>query len=459
MEGVYSVNWADLLRPDSDIPHDVTFKIVNKDVSSDEKDDGDQNEKEENQPAKKMKMDFPADREIRSSSKVPSQPSIQFTQRSSLDKIETPNQDYPNYLPAHKLILASVSPVFKRQFYGSIPEDEVVDIKDSTGKAFKVMIYYIYQKTGEEGVEEIDDVQDLMDVFYLAEKYEVLGLKQKTLNRLSTFPVDNDTSSYEDLLSILLNYSYFEDACKVLQSRVFNLIKYHINPLDLVTGAINSKNDVIKKGVIIKLSSVGVESILETLKAVQDIIRSEGCKLDEKVHMNNMMMACVRRYEAVQRDPIKFSKFLPDPNSDLKEVFTLLNQYWKKNLCNNCDSAICKRGEKVKASEARVGSRVILYDHEDDILLKGTIIEVGLVVVPKHDIDGYELMYESICTMCAMMGEDLLNSTHCSGLHRKSDVMISCTDQCKIVLDSGEVIKDDYEDLLFDCDESNNKKS
>ena len=43
MEGVYSVNWADLLRPDSDIPHDVTFKIVNKDVSSDKKDDSDEN--------------------------------------------------------------------------------------------------------------------------------------------------------------------------------------------------------------------------------------------------------------------------------------------------------------------------------------------------------------------------------------------------------------------------------
>jgi len=39
------------------------------------------------------------------------------------------HEDFP---PAHKLILASVSPVFR--FYGSIPVGEVVDIKEFVRK-------------------------------------------------------------------------------------------------------------------------------------------------------------------------------------------------------------------------------------------------------------------------------------------------------------------------------------
>jgi len=414
MEGVYGVDFSLLLSPEPEIPFDVYFKIVT-------------------------------------------------TQSSSLNNLEpspaTPeNEDSQNSLPAHKFILASVSPVFRRQFYGSIPEGEVVDIKDSSVKAFKIMIRYIYQKSEGERVEDLIDVHDVLDIFYLAEKYEVSGLMQQTLKRLSLFPVN--ASNFGGLLSTLHEYSNFEEACKVLENRVLYFIKNHKNHLELVQGAIDSENDVIRQDVLTKLASVGEESILETVKAAHDIIASEGCKLHEKESMNPVMSACVRVYEVVHRDPLKYFEFLPEPNSDLHEALSLLLQWLKNNFCKNCKSAACKKGEKVNVSDGKVGSHVLVNDGK-----KGVIREVGLVKVPKFSVRGKDLgccdcggggnrNYNckrtfSVCAICTMNGSNIKKS--CSGLH-SSDLGTVATDQCTIMLGSGEVVTKDYQDIVFACE-------
>ena len=46
---------------------------------------------------------------------------------------------------AHRLLLAGVSPVFRKQFFGPMKNTEnVVDIKETTIEAFTTMIKYIY---------------------------------------------------------------------------------------------------------------------------------------------------------------------------------------------------------------------------------------------------------------------------------------------------------------------------
>ena len=46
---------------------------------------------------------------------------------------------------AHRLLLAGVSPVFHKQFFGLMKNTEnVVDIKETTIEAFTTMIKYIY---------------------------------------------------------------------------------------------------------------------------------------------------------------------------------------------------------------------------------------------------------------------------------------------------------------------------
>ena len=46
---------------------------------------------------------------------------------------------------AHKLLLAAVSPVFKRMFYGPMKTKEEVEVKDASPDAFRFMIDYIYR--------------------------------------------------------------------------------------------------------------------------------------------------------------------------------------------------------------------------------------------------------------------------------------------------------------------------
>ena len=128
-----------LLSPGVGISFDVNFKIIPKYVFNDK-----DPENENIDQAEASLIIVTADHDKNASPKDFSQPCIQPTQTSS-QKVESSmlssmHEDFP---PAHKLILASVSPVFR--FYGSIPVGEVVDIKDSSVKAFKIMINYIYQ--------------------------------------------------------------------------------------------------------------------------------------------------------------------------------------------------------------------------------------------------------------------------------------------------------------------------
>lgn len=73
----------------------------------------------------------------------------------------------PKKIPVHKLILASCSPVFKRMFYGSLPEHGDVRIADASIEGFKEFLQYFY----------LNDVQfsfeNIGEVIYLADKYEM----------------------------------------------------------------------------------------------------------------------------------------------------------------------------------------------------------------------------------------------------------------------------------------------
>ena len=439
MEGLHSVNWSQLFRQGSVIPHDVTFNIVVKNESSPTDD------KIDDMYMNKNTYDQTEDSVLKESPKLLAQLRYQISE-SSWNKLETtPAIPDAQTLSAHKLLLSTVSPVFRRQFYGSLPEGEVVDIKDSSMKAFKLMLGYVYQNTDEEGLEDLVDIHDLLDVFYLAEKYEVLGLKQKVLNRIAVMTVDS--GNYCNLVGALLDYSHFED---VIESRVINFIKHHDNSLELVNGAIDSENDDIKQEVITKLITFDDKSILETIKAAHDLLTSEGCNLDEKETMKSVLTACVKGYEAVLKDSIKFSQFIPDPDSHLQDAFSLLHQYWKNKLCVNCGSAACKKGEKVKASQAKVGCCVLV-----DGVRTGVVSEVGLKKVDKIRArelsafcDGSTYQYDAYCPVCIMNWFSVEAAKSCDCVHSDGHVGSS---RCEILLDSGIFVTKDYRDIVFDC--------
>lgn len=76
----------------------------------------------------------------------------------------------PEKIPAHKIVLASCSPVFNAMFFGSLPEQNDIRIVDVSTDGFKEFLEYFYH-------DDIDVTKHkcIVEVMYLAEKYEVTG--------------------------------------------------------------------------------------------------------------------------------------------------------------------------------------------------------------------------------------------------------------------------------------------
>lgn len=79
---------------------------------------------------------------------------------------------------AHKVILALVSDVFEKGFYGDIRDDGCVEIKDASHESFEAMINFIYNVNSDLS---IYDLERLCSLYYLGDKYNINALKKETL--------------------------------------------------------------------------------------------------------------------------------------------------------------------------------------------------------------------------------------------------------------------------------------
>ena len=143
---IVETSWEEFLSPDSEIPHDVHF----------------------------------------------------------LAKGEDEGDDSSKPIGAHKVLLAGVSPVFRRMLFGPLKEErEVIEVKDTTHEAFNSMINYIYkpptsrkffpapQMNQDEDHENFNDEenpdnqnrircpQKFFDLLDLAEKYEIFSMERE----------------------------------------------------------------------------------------------------------------------------------------------------------------------------------------------------------------------------------------------------------------------------------------
>jgi len=82
---------------------------------------------------------------------------------------------------AHKFILALVSDVFRNGFYGGMPDDGSIIIKDVTKESFEAMIDFIYDKKADVSIYEWDI---LCSLYYLGEKYNIKILKKESLKAI-----------------------------------------------------------------------------------------------------------------------------------------------------------------------------------------------------------------------------------------------------------------------------------
>jgi len=94
-------------------------------------------------------------------------------------------------LGGYKNIMALKSPVFKAMLYGPLKETgDQIRIKNSSMKAFQTMLTYIHDAEMDWEFEELDLIQRLKEVFHiadLAERYNLPGLKKKSIDYAKNF--------------------------------------------------------------------------------------------------------------------------------------------------------------------------------------------------------------------------------------------------------------------------------
>lgn len=86
----------------------------------------------------------------------------------SLKTIATTQKPAPfKRIPAHKILLATASPVFHAMFFGPMKEAATVEIKDVSSEAFKEFLQFVYVKAPRLSLEFVGDV------LYMADKYDM----------------------------------------------------------------------------------------------------------------------------------------------------------------------------------------------------------------------------------------------------------------------------------------------
>jgi len=126
-------------------------------------------------------------------------------------------------LRAHKYFLASVSTVFRKQFFGKLAEKkDIIDIKETTYDAFKFLLNYIYN--GSSDVNEGEGgLEDIFEIINLAEKYDMKTLSNEILEQLDEMNIEE--ANVVDVSRTALEFKHFESISNLLITKCSDFLK------------------------------------------------------------------------------------------------------------------------------------------------------------------------------------------------------------------------------------------
>lgn len=128
---------------------------------------------------------------------------------------------------AHRNLLALVSPVFKKMFYGAIKEeDRVVTIQQASFAAFDLLIKFCY--TGDTGLVAAckDDISQLFETCRMANMYEVPELETEVKQHIEQYQISS--RNYADVFRVVEEYhglEGFDLYCSELNQRFSKSVK------------------------------------------------------------------------------------------------------------------------------------------------------------------------------------------------------------------------------------------
>ena len=120
---------------------------------------------------------------------------------------------------AHRFVLAAVSPVFRRMFFGPMRETaEMVEVKETTSEAFEAMIKYIYNPPGGEtfDLDQIGCPQKLFELLTLANKYQIMSLATLTSDALGSLALTRENMIFTATVARNYKEAFDDVSTKVL---------------------------------------------------------------------------------------------------------------------------------------------------------------------------------------------------------------------------------------------------
>ena len=181
------INWKQFLEPGSEQPPDVFFSITEEDRPSEEVSELAGATGVFTFGANEVLEDAAKDASVFSSKAESTSPSSSAATCSKFTFARP-------VVSAHKFLLAGASPVFRRQFLGSLKESsDVVLIKDTTFEAFATMINYLYNPPGKSfSLSHMKCPQGLCEIYNIAERYQLENLKLIVYAVLTALPISSE---------------------------------------------------------------------------------------------------------------------------------------------------------------------------------------------------------------------------------------------------------------------------
>ncbi|VDH88882.1 BTB/POZ domain-containing protein 9 [Mytilus galloprovincialis] len=191
-------------------------------------------------------------------------------------------------IPAHKMILALRSPVFKAMFYGSFPQSEGdISIEDISLNTFKRLMGYLY-------TDHLQLTKDsVIALLYAAKKYQIAGL----ISKCETYLQDN--------LDVSNACSLFSNA------KFFTMEKLKINALKFIS---ENAIEVLKNEDFLLLPSEDLVDILklDSLCVPEiDVFRAVLKWVDNELTKNKTLIAGKSRRAYFLKDGILFTIGIP----------------------------------------------------------------------------------------------------------------------------------------------------
>lgn len=126
-------------------------------------------------------------------------------------------------LRAHKYFLASVSTVFRKQFFGRLAEKkDIIDIKETTYDAFKFLLNYIYNGLSDAN-EGGNGFEEMFEIINLAEKYDMKTLSDDIITQLDV--IDIEEANVLDVSRTAFVFKHFEAISDQLLTKCSGFLK------------------------------------------------------------------------------------------------------------------------------------------------------------------------------------------------------------------------------------------